>query len=255
MCVRIIFGLISLSSSPRRAYQQSQQSLETFRRTLQKLVAVLRERNVNTELNIDIKDPSEFTCEYVLQIINKIGENRDSATKTRSCKNFARKCYQKVEDNRRAIEGFLTMIPSDAYGSVISGGFAMIMAVSLEAVAWAMTYVLLQAVEKRAEHREAIQNFLAEIPERLDTIQRLSQIHHTSIRLHLRADAVMVAVFTVLERIVDEITKVRKSKWLIGPTSAWLTSRSQATRQSQDFGHEYPFQKEAKVKSPQCPRT
>lgn len=187
---------------------------------LQKLVAVLRERNVNTQLDLDIKDPSEFTCEYVLQIINKIGEIRDSAAKTRSCKNFVRRCYQKVEDNRSAIDGFLTMIPSDVYGSVISGGYAMIMAVRLEAVVWAMTYVLLQAVEKRAQHREAIQNFLAEIPERLETIQRLSQIHHASVRLHLRADAVIVTVFTVLERIVDEITKVRKSKRLISPTSA-----------------------------------
>lgn len=187
---------------------------------LQKLVAVLRERNVNTQLDLDIKDPSEFTCEYVLQIINKIGETRDSAAKTISCKNFVRRCYQKVDDNGRAIDGFLTMIPSDVYGSVISGGFAMIMAVRLEAVAWAMTYVLLQTVEKRAEHREAIQNFLAEIPERLETIQLLSQIHHASVRLHLRADAVIVAVFTVLERIVDEITKVRKSKRLISPTSA-----------------------------------
>ncbi|KAI8712656.1 hypothetical protein NCS52_01364200 [Fusarium sp. LHS14.1] len=179
-----------------KAYRQSQQSLETFRRTLQKLVAVLRERNVNTQLNIDIKDPSEFTCEYVLQVIDKIGENRESSTKTRSCKNFVRRCYQKMEDNRSAIEGFLAMIPNDVYGSVISGGFAMIMA----------------AVERRAEHREAIQNFLAEIPERLETIQRLSQIHHASIRLHIRPDAVMVAVFTVLERIVDEITKARKVK-------------------------------------------
>ncbi|RSM12542.1 hypothetical protein CEP52_002423 [Fusarium oligoseptatum] len=168
----------------------------TFRWTVQKLVAVLKERNVDTQLNITIKDPSEFTCDYVLQLIDKIQERRDNAIKTSSCKNFVRRCYQKVEDNRGAIEAFLTIIPNDAYGSVISGGFAMIMA----------------AVEERAEHREAIQNFLAEIPEKLETIQRLSQIHLASIRLHLCADAVMVAVFTVLERIIDEITKAQKIK-------------------------------------------
>ncbi|RSL48350.1 hypothetical protein CEP54_012953 [Fusarium duplospermum] len=157
---------------------------------------VFEERKVDAQLNITIKDPSEFTCDYVLQLIDKIQERRDNATMTSSCKNFVRRCYRKVEDNRGAIEGFLTMIPNDAYGSVISGGFAMIMA----------------AVEKRAEHREAIQNFLAEIPEQLETVQRLSQVHVASIRLHLLADAVMVAVFTVLERIVDEITKVQKTK-------------------------------------------
>ncbi|RSM19485.1 hypothetical protein CDV31_001645 [Fusarium ambrosium] len=180
----------------REIYRQSQKSLQTFRWTVQKLVAVLKERNVDTQLNITIKDPSEFTCDYVLQLIDKIQERRDNAIKTSSCKNFVRRCYQKVEDNRGAIEAFLTIIPNDAYGSVISGGFAMIMA----------------AVEERAEHREAIQNFLAEIPEKLETIQRLSQIHLASIRLHLCADAVMVAVFTVLERIIDEITKAQKIK-------------------------------------------
>ncbi|RSL82430.1 hypothetical protein CEP51_005151 [Fusarium floridanum] len=169
---------------------------EVLFQPVQKLVAVLKERNVDTQLNITIKDPSEFTCDYVLQLIDKIQERRDNAIKTSSCKNFVRRCYQKVEDNGGAIEAFLTIIPNDAYGSVISGGFAMIMA----------------AVEERAEHREAIQNFLAEIPEKLETIQRLSQIHLASIRLHLCADAVMVAVFTVLERIIDEITKAQKIK-------------------------------------------
>ncbi|RSL39554.1 hypothetical protein CEP53_013973 [Fusarium sp. AF-6] len=181
---------------PKEKYNQSQKSLEKFRRTLQRFVAILKERNVDTQLNITIKDPSQFTCDYVLHIIDKIRETRESAAKTRSCKNFVRRCYRKMEDNRGAIEGFLTMIPNDIYGSVISGGFVMIMA----------------AVEKHAEHREAIQNFLAEIPEKLETIQRLSQIHHDFVELHSYADAVIVAVFTVLERIVDEITKTRKIK-------------------------------------------
>jgi hypothetical protein len=58
-------------------------------------------------------------------------------------------------------------------------------------------------------------NWLAEIPEQLETIQRLSEIYHASIRLHSCADAIIVAIFTVLERIVDNITRTWRGKSLI----------------------------------------
>lgn len=63
-----------------------------------------------------------------------------------------------------------------------------------------------QAVEKQAEQREAIQKCLAEIPEKLEKIHRLSEIHRTSRRLHARIDAVIVSIFAVLERIVNKLT-------------------------------------------------
>lgn len=69
-----------------------------------------------------------------------------------------------------------------------------------------------QAVEKQVKQREAIQNWLAEIPEKLETIQRLSEIHHASIKLHVCTNDIIVAIFTVLERIVDKITRTWKSK-------------------------------------------
>jgi hypothetical protein len=101
----------------------------TFRQTLQRFVAVLKRRKVDDELGIVIKDPSEFTVEYILEITNKIGESRENSMKTKSCKSFIRKCYRKVEDNRGVIGGILTMVPDDVYGSVISGGCSLILAV------------------------------------------------------------------------------------------------------------------------------
>ncbi|KAI0844816.1 hypothetical protein F5Y00DRAFT_266238 [Daldinia vernicosa] len=175
-------------------YERSLESKRNFLRTLKNFVSILRDRKIESELNIVIKDPSEtheFTFEYVLGIIDKIGESRNNSTKTRSCKNFIRRCYHKLEDNRDVFEGILDMIPDDIYGSILSGGFALILA----------------AVEKHAEQREEIQNFLAEIPGKLNTIQRLSAIHQYSYQLHSCADNVMVAVFTVMERIVDTITR------------------------------------------------
>ena len=118
-------------NSINKHYEKSKERAETFHGTLQRFVAVLKERNVDKELNIIIKDPSEFTPNYILGIVDKIQEGRDSAPYTKSCKTFIRRCYRKVEDNRDVIQGFLDMIPDDVYGSVISSGFTFLMVVSL----------------------------------------------------------------------------------------------------------------------------
>ena len=50
-------------------------------------------------------------------------------------------------------------------------------------------------------------DFLAEIPEKLEAIQRLSHLHRYSVQLHMCADGVIVAIFVVLERIVEQISR------------------------------------------------
>lgn len=105
-----------------------------FRRTLRNFVTVLKERKVDVQLGIVIKDPSEFTVEYILEIISRLGESSGSPSKIRSCKKFIKSCYRKVEDNRGVVEGILTMVPNDIYGSLISGGFTLILAVSLSVI-------------------------------------------------------------------------------------------------------------------------
>ncbi|KAK3349667.1 hypothetical protein B0T25DRAFT_591901 [Lasiosphaeria hispida] len=174
-----------------KCYAESQKSLVRFKQTLERLAVVLRERNVEMELGVVIKDPSEFTLDYVLGIANKIQEGRENSLDAKSCKAFIRRCYRKFEKKRGVVGAILSMVPDDAYGSVISGGFTLILA----------------AVEKHAEQRQAVQKCLAEIPDMLEKIQRLSDVHRTSRQLHERADAVLVAIFFVLERIVDTLTR------------------------------------------------
>ncbi|KAL9112648.1 MAG: hypothetical protein Q9187_007750 [Circinaria calcarea] len=190
------FALKGVFFDPVKYYDQSKTSMAIFHRTLKNFVTLLKERKVDSQLNIVIKDPSEFTVEYIMDIISRLGESSENPSKTILCKNFIQRCCWNVEKNRGVIEGILTMIPGDIYGSVISGGFILILA----------------AIEKQVKQREEIQNWLAEIPEKLETIQRLSEIHHASIRLHSCADAIIVAIFTVLERIVDKITRTWRVK-------------------------------------------
>lgn len=104
-----------------------------FRQTLQRFIATLKERKVDSQLGIAIKDdPSEFTVSYMLGIISKIDKIRESASnsKARICNNFIRKCFRKMEASKGVIEGILTLAPDDIYGSIISGGFTLILAVS-----------------------------------------------------------------------------------------------------------------------------
>ncbi|THV49356.1 hypothetical protein BGAL_0199g00150 [Botrytis galanthina] len=172
-------------------YVQSKISMETFCATLKKFAATLRERKVDSSLSIVIKDPSEFTLQDALGIVKRLGENSDNPSKTGLWKQFIWSCYQKLDSNKAVIEGLMSLIPSDIYGSVISGGFTLILA----------------AVEKKVKERKRVQDWLAEIPKKLETIQRLTEIHRNSPRLHTCADAVIVAIFAVLERILDKITK------------------------------------------------
>jgi hypothetical protein len=125
--------MLLLTDSQRSAtkyYDQSKTSMLKFRRTLQNFVTILKERNVDSQLNI-VKDPSELTVEYIIQIIGRLGESKENASKTKSCKNFIQSCHRRYEDNKGIVEGILTMIPNDIYGSVISGGFTVILAVSV----------------------------------------------------------------------------------------------------------------------------
>ncbi|RYP23848.1 hypothetical protein DL765_000925 [Monosporascus sp. GIB2] len=171
-------------------YEESGRQMQKFNRILEKFVLVLKERNVEADLEIVLRNPADFTLDYVLELVNKIDERRESASRTKRCKAFIRKWYRKANENKAIVEGLITIIPNN-YGSIISGGFTLILA----------------AVEKHVELRDKIQDWLATIPEQLERIQRLSEIHYSSYRLHSFADAVLVSIFGVLERIVNKLTK------------------------------------------------
>lgn len=111
-------------------YEESNQRKQKFFVSLQNLALILKTRKVDQELQITIKEPKEFTVEYVLDIISKIGRGQESKGRLKLCKDFVRRCHRKVEDNKAVVEGLLGMIPTDIYGSVLSGGFALILAVS-----------------------------------------------------------------------------------------------------------------------------
>ena len=115
----------------KKVYEESAKTKEVFCASLKNLAVLLKERKVDQQLNITIKDPNEFSMEYILEVINKIEQGKDTEGRTKACKNFVRRCHRKMEDNKAVVDGILAMVPTDIYGSVLSGGITLILAVRI----------------------------------------------------------------------------------------------------------------------------
>ncbi|KAI0556066.1 hypothetical protein F4679DRAFT_16624 [Xylaria curta] len=199
-----------------RFYQESRKMRLEFQQRLEGFACMLKSRNVDKELRVKIKDPKDFDITYILEIIDKIEKH---ATTKRPYKAFVRRCFHRFEENKAVIEGIISFVPDDIYGSLISGGFTLILA----------------GLEKHTEEREATKKFLTEIQDRLGGIQRLHAIHRGSPEIHSCADAILVSVFTVLERIMEKITKDWQSSFLdplraVGSNARKLIGKGRKTK-------------------------
>jgi hypothetical protein len=64
----------------------------------------------------------------------------------------------------------------------------------------------LQAIDSHEEERIKVQKALASIPRKLDEVRRLTKVHVKLPELHRCADRLFVAIFVVLERIIDKVS-------------------------------------------------
>ncbi|KAK2775758.1 hypothetical protein CKAH01_12714 [Colletotrichum kahawae] len=139
------------------------------------------------------------TCDldYIFSLARAAVEQRDGTGNWKACKDFARKCLKSAGKRDTALGAIMSIIPSDVYGSLISGGVMTILAIA-------------NGHEKR---REAVENAMADIPKKLDRVQRLSDVHIWSKRLHEKADGVLAAIFGVLQRIINHLMMDRTAKF------------------------------------------
>lgn len=105
--------------------------MKEFQETLARFTETIQKREVFSKLGIPMRDPRNFDLEYVLSIATRISERRDEDEDTRICKKFIRKFCQKATKHKNVLSGLISLAPSDTYGSVISGGFTLILAVRL----------------------------------------------------------------------------------------------------------------------------
>lgn len=104
--------------------------MKQFEETLKRFTQTLQSRSIFKKLDIQPCDPAKCDIEYVQKVAEVIMEHKEGSEDTKVIKKFMRKCVRGAASNKAAINALLTMIPNDVYGSVISGGFSLILAVS-----------------------------------------------------------------------------------------------------------------------------
>ncbi|KAJ4018797.1 hypothetical protein NW752_005925 [Fusarium irregulare] len=169
----------------------SDEQAESFKEILSRFQKNLQERAIFKKLDLPDRDLSQYDLKYVIEVAKRIKDHRDHVENTKRCRGFMQKCAESINGRRRAIGGILSMIPSDVYGSVICGGFGLI----------------LLAAETHQTARVEIQSALADIPRKLEEIKTFEEIHMPSPNLHQSANDVFIAIFAVLERIINKISK------------------------------------------------
>ncbi|TQN68818.1 hypothetical protein CSHISOI_06654 [Colletotrichum shisoi] len=157
-----------------KCFVKSQKHMQLFQDTLKKFIQNMETRQVLRRLGVDLQDPARCDLEYVFDIAKIAVEKRDGTGNLRACKAFARSCLKNANRRDTALGAIMSMIPGDIYGSVLSGGVLTILALAM--------------------------------------VQRLSDVHVKSELLHERADGVLVAIFVVLEEIVNDLTMDWKAK-------------------------------------------
>lgn len=103
--------------------------LEKFQETLKSFTQTLQSRSIFKKLGIEACDPAKCDLKYVLKVAALLQEHKEGSENTQTIKKFMRKCVRGAASNKAAITALLSMVPSDVYGSVISGGFSLILAV------------------------------------------------------------------------------------------------------------------------------
>ncbi|KAH7309947.1 hypothetical protein BKA65DRAFT_168017 [Rhexocercosporidium sp. MPI-PUGE-AT-0058] len=170
-------------------YKPSLEMMMQFEGTLKSFCKTLRSRKLDSKLGIEIKDPKDYRIEDVLMIAQKMCTKHEDSSTT-GCMHVIRRCFQAIGKHESTLAGLLNFLPTDVYGSIIYGGFTMILA----------------AIMDHEQLRTDILTSLAEIPQKLDNVNRLRDAHIHSNRLKSCADSVFLSIFIVLERIVDKLS-------------------------------------------------
>lgn len=111
-------------------YVESKKRIKLFEETLGRFSETLEKHDLAKKLDITLKKPNEYNLKDVIHIADSVYEKHKTAADVKSCTGAIRKCFRFVGKNASPLQCLLNFVPSDSYGSVISGGFTVILAVS-----------------------------------------------------------------------------------------------------------------------------
>ncbi|KAK8042369.1 hypothetical protein PG994_012852 [Apiospora phragmitis] len=182
-------------------HKESRERLEQFKKTLAAFQQNLIDRKVDTKFDVTIKDAQDYTLDDVLQIANTVQERHKKLDNVNKCTRGIKKLFRATGRNASTFKKLLAFVPSDAYGSVICGGFTMI----------------LGALERAESLRDKMCSTLEKIPTTLRRLHEWLDVHNKSGRLRSSADSVLVAIFILLELIVRELSGSTTKKIIKAP--------------------------------------
>jgi hypothetical protein len=116
-------------SSDAEIYKCSTERLQRFREILDNFCKTLKRQKVDKKLGIELKEPKDYTFSDVLSISREFYDRKEGPQNTKSCMGTIRRCFRAAERHEGALKTLLSFVPSDAYGSMICGGFSLIMTV------------------------------------------------------------------------------------------------------------------------------
>lgn len=101
-----------------------------FEQTLERFSQTLEKHDLAKKMDITLKKPNEYTLTDVIRIADKVYEKHKTAADVQSCTGVIRKCFRFVGQNASPLQCLLKFVPNDPHGSIIYGGFTVILAVS-----------------------------------------------------------------------------------------------------------------------------
>lgn len=125
------FLTMSSQATKEELYSLSDQKIKEFQEVLQRFSKMLQTRKAFDGLGILMREPRDFDLDYVLSVATRISEKRQESENARRCKRFVRTCCKTAIKHKDVVNGLISLAPSDVYGSLITGGFTVILAVSI----------------------------------------------------------------------------------------------------------------------------
>ncbi|KAK6088731.1 hypothetical protein SCUP234_00611 [Seiridium cupressi] len=186
---------------PQDHFAESQKQVEKFKQTLALFQKNLIQRKVDQKYEIEIRDANSYTLEDVLKIAQTVQKKHKDADQVHSCMGRLKKFFHATGRNATTFKRLIAFVPDDVYGSVICGGFT----------------IILGSLERLETLRTDMYAALDKIPETLHRIHSLLNVHYQSLRLKQYGDAVLVAIFVLLECIVKELSGSLGKKILKAP--------------------------------------
>ena len=104
-------------------YKESAKTMEKFQETLKSLTLNLQNKKVFETLGVPPREPTMCDLTFYLSLTATISDRGESCKAVSTCKKFIRSTFKRTG----VLANIIEMFPTDIYGSLICGGFTLIL--------------------------------------------------------------------------------------------------------------------------------